>query len=234
MKLLATLRRELRAVADAERAQQQQRYMKSDLPYHGVTSPLLRQILRRVLPAWPLDDAAGWRRDVLALWRAAEFREERYAAIALSGDRRARAWQRFDVLPMYREIIVSGAWWDYVDDVASHRVGPLLVADPERMKPELLRWSVADDIWLRRTSIICQLHVKQSDLDLLYGCIEPSLASREFFLRKAIGWSLRQLAWSDPDEVVRYVKRNRARLSGLSKREALKNLLKDGTVEAIP
>ncbi len=80
-------------------------------------------------------------------------------------------------------------------------------------------------MWKRRTSIICQLGSKaETDLDLLYACIEPSLESREFFLRKAIGWALRQYARTDPSEVKRYVRVNRARLSGLSCREALKHI----------
>jgi 3-methyladenine DNA glycosylase AlkD len=80
-------------------------------------------------------------------------------------------------------------------------------------------------MWKRRSSIICQLRAKQkTDLDLLYACIAPSLDSKEFFLRKAIGWALRQYAWTDPDEIRRYVAANDDRLSGLSKREALKNI----------
>jgi 3-methyladenine DNA glycosylase AlkD len=89
----------------------------------------------------------------------------------------------------------------------------------------MLRWSRDKDIWKRRSSIICQLGFKQdTDLDLLYACIEPSLDSDEFFLRKAIGWALRQYAWTDPDEVIRYVNAHEGSLSGLSKREALKNV----------
>jgi 3-methyladenine DNA glycosylase AlkD len=89
----------------------------------------------------------------------------------------------------------------------------------------MLTWSRSANIWKRRTSIICQLGFKQdTDLELLYACIEPSLDSQEFFLRKAIGWALRQHAWTDPAEVRDYVRRNRARLSSLSSREALKNL----------
>ena len=80
-------------------------------------------------------------------------------------------------------------------------------------------------MWKRRTAILCQLGSKaQTDLELLYACIEPSLGSREFFLRKAIGWALRQYARTDAAEVKRYVRRNRARLSPLSGREALKNI----------
>ena len=97
--------------------------------------------------------------------------------------------------------------------------------NPAPMKKKMLAWSKSANIWKRRTSIICQLGFKeQTDLDLLYACIEPSLDSKEFFLRKAIGWALRQYAWTDPTEIKRYVCKNRLRLSNLSVREALKNV----------
>jgi 3-methyladenine DNA glycosylase AlkD len=125
---------------------------------------------------------------------------------------------------MYEEMIVSGAWWDYVDD-AAHQVGYLLERWPGQIRPRMLQWSRSRDLWKRRTSIICQLRFKGcTDLQLLYACIEPSLESKAFFLRKAIGWALRQYAWTDPNEVVRYVRQHQARLSPLSQREALKNI----------
>jgi 3-methyladenine DNA glycosylase AlkD len=223
-KLLAKLRRELARVADKEKAKGMQAYMKSAMPYHGVSSTPARQVFKDVFADLTFD-AAEWRALVLALWRGARFREERYGALWLAGDKRARDFQTYATLPLYEEIIVTGAWWDYVDDVASHRVGELLRREPARMKKTMLQWSRSDDMWKRRTSIICQLGFKkETDLELLYACIEPSLDSKEFFLRKAIGWALRQHAWTDPDEVVRYVKENESRLSGLSKREALKNV----------
>src|SRR5688572_20929768 len=93
------------------------------------------------------------------------------------------------------------------------------------MKREMRRWSRDDDVWKRRTSILCQVTFKKdTDLELLYDCMRPSLTSREFFLRKAIGWALRQYAWTDPREVRRYVAEHADRLSGLSRREALKNI----------
>ena len=93
------------------------------------------------------------------------------------------------------------------------------------MRRAMLAWSKCDDIWKRRSAILCQLHLREeTDLELLYACIEPSIASKEFFLRKAIGWALRQYAWTDPDEVRRWVRANEHRLSNLSKREALKNI----------
>jgi len=128
-------------------------------------------------------------------------------------------------LPMYEEMIVAGAWWDYVDPIASARLGPLLRLFPAPMRKKMLQWSRSPNLWKRRSAILCQLSFKtETDLDLLYAATEPSLASEEFFLQKAIGWALRQYAWTDPREVRRYVRANAARLSALSKREALKNI----------
>jgi 3-methyladenine DNA glycosylase AlkD len=80
-------------------------------------------------------------------------------------------------------------------------------------------------MWKRRTAILSQLSFKErTDLKLLYACIEPSLDSPEFFLRKAIGWALRQYAWTNPKEIRRYLKAQSGKLSALSQREALKNL----------
>ena len=202
-----------------------QAYMKSDMPYHGVPLPLLRSICRSTFASLQFASAREWQKLVLDLWRRARFREERYAAMLVAGDPRARPFQTPAAMRLDEELIVTGAWWDYVDDIASHRVGPILRNYPDSMRRRMLSWSRSANMWKRRTSIICQLGFKQhTDLELLYACIEPSMDSREFFLRKAIGWALREHAWTDPVEVRRYVRRNRERLSGLSIREALKNL----------
>jgi 3-methyladenine DNA glycosylase AlkD len=223
--LLMRTRRELRRIADPKKAPWMQAYMKSAMPYHGVSAPLLRACCKQLFRDTEFSTRETWRARVLELWRGARYREERYVAIALTGDKRAFAFQTPRVIPLYEEIIVDGAWWDYVDDVASHRVGPILRDYPRAMRKKMLAWSTSGDMWKRRTSIICQLGFKrQTDLDLLYACIEPSLDSKEFFLRKAIGWALRQHAWTDPTEIKGYVRRNKDRLSPLSIREALKNV----------
>jgi 3-methyladenine DNA glycosylase AlkD len=93
------------------------------------------------------------------------------------------------------------------------------------LRRKVLSWSKSKNLWKRRSAIICQLRFKaETDLELLYACIEPSLGSSEFFLQKAIGWALRQYAWTDGAEIKKYVRLNRTRLSALSCREALKNL----------
>jgi 3-methyladenine DNA glycosylase AlkD len=198
--------------------------MKSEMPYRGITAPDLRAISKIVIADHPLASCGDWREAVLELWRGAQFREERYAALGLLAHRRHRECMAPDVLPMYEELITTGAWWDYVDEVA-HHVGNLLRSHPQKIRPVMRAWSTDENLWKRRVSIICQLSFKRdTNLDLLYGNIEPNLADRNFFIRKAIGWALRSYAWTDPEEVARYVAANEARLSGLSRREALKNI----------
>jgi 3-methyladenine DNA glycosylase AlkD len=222
--LLKRLRAELARAGDPERAEGARRYMKSEMPFHGVPAPLLRSICKKLFREHPLPDAAAWRVSVLEIWRGAKFREERYAAIELAGDRRARELEDLSALPMYEEMIVTGAWWDTVDAIASHRIGALLRRHPAAMKKRLLGWSRCDDLWKRRTAILSQITFKdETDTAFLYACIEPSLGSKEFFLRKAIGWALRSYAWTDPREVVRYVRTAGDALSPLSRREALKH-----------
>jgi 3-methyladenine DNA glycosylase AlkD len=132
-------------------------------------------------------------------------------------------------LALYRHLVVSGAWWDLVDPVAGHNVGDLLVAHPAALTPVLRDWAVDDDLWLRRTAVICQLHrTDDLDVDLLRHALEANLEDsrhgREFFIRKAVGWALRQRARADPDWVRAFVAEHEDRLSGLSRREALKHL----------
>jgi 3-methyladenine DNA glycosylase AlkD len=223
--LIDTLRPALVEAADPARAPAMAAYMKSAMPFHGVAKPILAALLKGLLSAHPLPDAVTWRADVLGLWRAARFREERYAALALSRDRRAKGFHDMDALPMYEDMIVTGAWWDYVDEIAAHCLGLLLEKHPKPMRAAMLSWSTGPDMWKRRSSILCQLRFKaRTDRAMLYACIEPSIGSKEFFLRKAIGWALRAYAYAEPDEVRRYVAEHEARLSGLSRREALKNL----------
>ncbi len=225
--LLAAVRAALREAADPGRAPAMQAYMKSDMPYLGVSAVPARAVFAEVFRDIDLSSAAAWRAQVLELWRGAEYREERYAAVHLTGDPRAAGFQVPAALGLYEEMIVTGAWWDYVDPLASRRVGGLLRDHQRTIRPKMLAWSRDRDMWKWRTSIICQLHFAEAtDLELLAACIEPSLGSREFFLRKAIGWALRQYAWSDPDWVVDYVLGHEAELSSLSRREALKNVSK--------
>jgi 3-methyladenine DNA glycosylase AlkD len=224
--LLDAISAALRSGADAERAVGQQRYMKSSMPFLGLTSPQRHQLLRPLLadPALRIDSRSAWESSIRALWDGAEFREDRYAALALLRHRTYRAWRDPDLMRLVEHIIVTGAWWDYVDEVGNV-VGEVLLLDPEGEGLRMRAWSERSDLWLRRSAIISQLrHGDNTDARLLSDVIEPNLEDREFFIRKAIGWALRQYARTDPQWVRAFVERHQERLSGLSRREALKHL----------
>ncbi len=215
----------LRPLADPVRAQGARQYLKSALPCLGVRTDDFRNALKPVFVRVALPDAAAWRCLCLGLFRGATLRDEWWAAAFLAADLRAREFQSMDALPMYEEMIVTAAWWDVVDDLATHRLSAILKREGAAMKMAMRAWSRSGNLWKRRSAILCQVPLREeTDLAFLYAVIEPSLGSREFFLRKAIGWALRSYAWTDPAEVVRYVAANRSRMSGLSVREALKNV----------
>lgn len=225
--LVATVRSTLARHGDPARAASQQAYMKSAMPYRGITSPELKALLRPVLadPALRVEDREEWEGAVRDLWDGAAFREERYAAAALTGHRTYRSWQDPELLPLYRHLVVTGAWWDHVDEVAGNRVGPILLAHKDTVEPVIRAWATDDDLWLRRTAVLSQLTFKANiDTVLLREVVEANLDDTSFWLRKAIGWALRQHARTDPDWVRDFVAEHEGRLSGLSRREALKHL----------
>ena len=225
--LVREVRASLRDVADPARAPQMQAYMKSEMPFRGVPAPVQRKAFKEIF-ARHAELSCEEARDVAAeLWRGAKFREERYAAIALVDPKRPamRACQTMEALPLCEEMIVTGAWWDFVDWIASSHLGAILGGERSAMTRRMRKWATDAHLWKRRAAILCQLQAKKdTDLELLYACIEPNVGDEDFFMRKAIGWSLREYAKTDAREVKRFVNANRARLSGLSVREALKNV----------
>lgn len=199
--------------------------MKSAMPFRGVRLPQIRKLCRSVFDDHRLPDRDSWETAVRLMWDDAEFREERYAAIELTGHRTYVGYQDSAALPLYEHLIVSGAWWDYVDAVAIHRVGPIARSEPQVVAPILRSWATDENMWRRRTSIIAQNGARaDTDVDLLTSCLAPNLDHRDFFVRKAIGWALRDYARTDPDWVRRYLAEYGDQMSGLSRREAAKHI----------
>ena len=211
-----------------------QAYIKSAMPCLGVQKPEQVKVLNPVLQAHPLPDAKIWRATVLTTFREATYREEWSAALAILGWRRYQPWLNPDALPLCETLIVEGAWWDIVDEVATRRLGPVLANARKELTPTLREWATDKDRWKRRTSIIVQLkHKDETDLQLLAYAIEQNLDDKDFFLRKAIGWALRQYARTDPAWVESFVASHYERLSNLSRREALRNLWKEGRASSL-
>ena len=138
--LLDALRAGLRAVGDPGKAPDMQRYAKSAMPFLGVSAVPMRAVCRALFRDLRWDTSAQWQADVLAIWRGAAYHEERYAAIELTGVRAARAFQRMDALPMYEDMVVTGAWWDLVDGIATQRLPLILAQAPVAMKAMMRDW----------------------------------------------------------------------------------------------
>lgn len=218
--LVSAVRTALLPSADPERARGMQAYLKTSEPCLGVRVPEVRRLTRAAAAEYPPTSVAEISGAAAELWRTAAHREERYAAIVLTGLPLARG--AMELLPLHEEMITTGAWWDLVDAVAP-RIRDLLLAHPGFMAPRLRAWARHPDRWLRRTAIIAQLQAKErTDTALLAAVIEANAADPEFFVRKAIGWALRDYARTDPAWVVRFLDRNA--LSPLSVREASRHL----------
>ncbi len=209
--------------------------MKSELPYYGISSPELKRLLRPQLTAFRPTTREKWDQTVRSLWDGATHREERYVAVAFAQHPGANKWRDPDALGLYEHLISTGAWWDLVDVVASDLVGPVLLKYRRRTSPLMRDWATGDDLWLRRAAVLSQLkHATETDLDLLTYVIEANVDDTSFWLRKAIGWALRQYGRTDPEWVRREVDVLGARLSVLSRREALKHLAEQGAPHRIP
>lgn len=220
--LVARIRSDLAREGDPDRAPGMQAYMKSALPFFGVRVPQVRSITRaaaRAEPALELDALAAAARE---LFDNATHREERYAALALLALPIARG--ELHLIPTHEHFATAGAWWDIVDETA-HRIADLHDAHPGETARVVRAWSAHDDMWLRRLAIISQLGRKDRvDAVLLTEVVEANMSDREFFIRKAIGWALRDYARVQPGWVSDFVAAHEHQLSGLSRREALKHL----------
>ena len=217
---VSAVRSALRAGGDPERGRGMQAYLKSAEPCLGVRLPEVRRLATEAARQHPLASVAEVGAAAESLWRGATHREERYAAIAVTGLPVAHA--ALDLLPLHQEMITAGAWWDLVDGVAP-RIRDLLLTHPAQLRPVLRDWARSEDRWLRRSAVIAQLGARErTDRTLLAEVIEVNAADREFFVRKAIGWALRDLAKTDPDWVRQFLADHE--LSSLSRREAARHL----------
>lgn len=218
MTLVDDIRAALRAAAEPERAAAQQAYMKSSMPFLGIRLPEVRRLARALGAAER--DAGALGAASRELWDEATHREERYAAMALlalpplQGSLRA--------MPTIEHMVRTGRWWDITDEL-SGRVRELLTEHPDEVAPVVRAWARDDDLWMRRIAILSQLARRTGfDEQLLTDAVCANLADPEFFIRKAIGWALRDRARVDPAWVRRFV--DEQGVAGLSRREALKHL----------
>ncbi len=204
-------------------------YMKTSMPFYGVAKPDRDSIHRELKQRFPISSShQEYNRAVLGLWELPH-REEKYFALYV-----ARMWPDFIVphsMPLYRRIIEEGGWWDTVDEVAAHLVGAVLLRHREETALLMDQWIEDAHLWVRRAAIISQLtHKEKTDHARLFRYSLAQAAEKDFFIRKAIGWALRQYAYTAPDRVRTFITRNRHRLSSLTYREASRVLIKHGVM----
>ncbi|MDO5510109.1 MAG: DNA alkylation repair protein [Weeksellaceae bacterium] len=220
--------RELQAVFEtaqnAERAGKMSAYMKDNFGFYGIMSTERRLLQRPFLQKEFLPDFAV-AKELARLCFAHEKREVQYFAMELLGKYK-NAWVAED-FAFFEGLIQTKSWWDSIDFISPNLVGNFFLNHTDLREELLPQWIENEDFWLRRSAIIHQLRYKEkTETDWLEKSILPNMASKEFFIRKAIGWALREYAKSRPEWVLDFVERHEPQLSGLSKREALKHLNK--------
>jgi endonuclease-3 len=198
-----------------DRASRQSRYLRDQFPFFGIPMPQLTQLVRQ--QGYPPADR--WKEVVERLYEEPE-REFHYTALFIARKHAERTTQE---LALYERLITRHSWWDTVDTIAPHLVGPLVLRLPQLL-PQVAAWRHSTNLWLRRTSIIYSLRYKQqTDREALFTTCTLLAEDPEFFIRKAIGWALREYGKVAPHEVRAYLDRTQT-LSPLSRREASRRL----------
>jgi 3-methyladenine DNA glycosylase AlkD len=221
--LVGTLEARLRAVATPERAEQEKRYLKSDLDFLGATLWQVEAAVRESLADCPEPDRRDVVRDAEQLW-ARPIHELRAAAVMLL-ERFADRLEPTD-LPFLERLLRESRTWALVDPLAVNVVGPLLERDRASVTPILDRWATDADFWIRRTSLLAELRPLRAGAPLgpFLGRADAMLDEKEFFIRKAIGWVLREVGKRRGDEVAAWLAPRTDRASGVTMREAVKYL----------
>ncbi|MFK4146064.1 DNA alkylation repair protein [Streptomyces sp. NPDC004065] len=209
------------AAADPARAEGMRAYMKDVAPFLGLPASRRRALARTVLAGLPDPGEADCARIALRCW---ELPEREYQYFAVDYLRRHVGRCSSSLLVVVRRLITTVPWWDTVDPLAAHVVGALVAADPA-LRADMDAWIEDDDVWVVRAALLHQLRYKErTDAGRLFAhCLRQS-AHPDFFVRKAIGWSLREYAGTDPEAVGAFLARERDRFAPLSVREALRNI----------
>lgn len=198
-------------------ARKMKSYMRNQFEFFGIQSPLRKELTKRFLNEYGFPREDQIVEVITELWNMKE-RELQNAALQIM-DMRKRKFHMDDI-KLIEQTAVEKSWWDTVDHIASNHAGHYFAKFPEQ-RYIADEWIRSDNFWLQRMAILFQLKYKQdTDINRLFTYIKMTADSNEFFIQKAIGWSLRQYSKYDPEAVLHFVESNP--LSNLSKREALK------------
>ncbi len=207
--------------ANPAQAGPMKKYMRDQFDYLGIKSPQFKILFKQQIAEYGLPSVPELDDIVRELWDLPQ-REFQYMAVSLVGRLEKQLPAKF--IKTLEYMLTHKSWWDTVDSIAGDIVGVHFKRYPEVREKSLAKWRTSENFWLRRTAILFQLNYKQeTDFDLLCDIIRENLGSQEFFINKAIGWSLRQYARVDTKAVKKFVNATKE-LNPLSRREALKHL----------
>jgi len=200
-----------------------EKYMLGQFRFLGIKSPERKQLLRQFKQNHGYPDAAHFETFVKQLWQTPG-RELQYAAMEIAS--RKTFLKDSERIILIEWMITHESWWDTVDYIASNIAGVWFKLHPQEIIPVTGKWMASGNIWLQRTCLLFQLKYRnETDFRLLSGFIEQLASEKEFFIRKAIGWALREYSKTEPTAVIQFVEKQT--LSPLSRREALKVILKN-------
>ena len=220
---IGALESALRATGRSERAAGEKRYLKSDFDFLGVETPEIRRQVKAWLKAHPDLSQSDLRRLAHALFSR---RLHELKAVAILLLQHHRTWLEPSDLAMLESMLRSSYTWAYVDALAVHVVGPL-VERHRRLLSSIDKWTRDPDFWIRRSALLClllPLRRGDGDWERFVSYADSMLDEREFFIRKAIGWILREVSKKHPERVAPFVRQHIRRVSGVTIREAVKYL----------
>ena len=217
--LVNYIRKELTKAADPVKAPQMQAYMKTEQPFYGVQLKLRKQIFRNAIKKYPITSRDEWEEVIIELWQDTH-REAMYQALEIA--ERYNKYHDENAWQLFEKLLRSATNWDTVDWLSSNLIG-VLVNKYRHFEKDIWEWTDDDNFWVRRASLLAHLkHKEKTNIKLLSQTILKLAHEKEFFIRKAIGWVLRQYSYTDTDWVKQFIAKYEYRLSGLSKREGLK------------
>jgi len=204
--------------ANPERAAKKNAYMRNQFTHFGLVAQEQHELLKSYLKDHGIPEKSNLPELIELLWKQPE-REFQHFGMELLTKYSKKVDS--DFIEVYEFMTISKSWWDTIDMIASHLVGTHFKRFPELIPVYTEKWMASDNFWLQRTALLFQLkYKKDTDLDLMFDLIIRLANEKEFFIRKAIGWILREYSKTDPQAVIQFVESNQ--LSHLSKTEALK------------
>jgi len=198
------------------------KYMKNQFEFYGIKTPDRRTMLKSFLSEYGLPPENELKPVIMECW-SLDYRDWQYVAVELLLKYIKKPDK--DIIGLLEFMIVNKSWWDTVDGIAGWLVGPLFRKYPGLIIPKTTQWMNSGNIWLQRTCLLYQLNYKKdTDTEILFRFIEKLSGESSFWIRKAIGWILREYSKTDPGTVLQFVTNHQ--LSSLSRKEALKVIMR--------